>query len=111
MIGYRVRDNRGMYWRWYRHAKSSRWGVWDSVEVASTVYNIKELNNLLRDVLRTIRGNKADLFNIMIQSAGIVVEEIEISIDVKRAIPVPINEQNFRVKAGELKETIQGGKA
>lgn len=85
---YRVRDNRGMYWRWYEHPHHGMYGVWGKVGTATIIYDKKTLNSMVRDVFRTIR-KEGEKFAQLILSTGLTIEELEVSIRVSHDVPLP----------------------
>lgn len=89
MTGFRVKDNRGKYWEWFRKSRSYRYGNWVTKDRASIVYSKKELSDMLRDVFRTIRYRETP-FSQLVFSTGISAEIVEIEEKVLKEQPVPI---------------------
>jgi len=86
--GYRIRDNRGMYWRWYDHTHHGMYGVWGRADAATVVLDKKALNSMVRDAFRTIR-KEGEKFAQLILATGLTVEEVDVSVTITRSVPLP----------------------
>jgi len=85
--GYRIRDNRELYWRWYDHAHHGMYGVWGKAESATVVFDKKTLNSMVRDVFRTIR-KEGEKFAQLVLSTGLTVEEVEVESKANKEVPL-----------------------
>ena len=89
------------------HSKSYRYGVWGATKDATVVFCQHELKDMLRDIMRTIRGKNTEQFNIMVQAAGLSVEEVHVTHKILNEVTATLTE-DFRVNFGELKKSLKG---
>ena len=104
MNQYRIKDNRGKYWLWYKHSHHFRYGEWvDTPQEATNVVTEKQLKGMVRDIFRTVKAydeirHTSINLNQIAQSTGIVIEEVIITETVLGKHPVVPNFDGCKVR-------------